>query len=120
MFICQIYSGDSTSSSGDLAGHTLMWVENFNLKEVSVDSPAMVHYLQPESRCLLCNSLLLQIDLIDRFGIRIRYRGNLACPLNAHSLLVYKTNELFALFIRNLDVIVLLLCHLVDFAVLLE
>lgn len=96
--------------SSDLIGHPFIRVENFNFKKVSDYSAPMVDHLQTESWCLLCNSLLLKIDLIDRFCVGIWNASLLAGLFNRHPLLVDEADELFSLFVRHLYVVVLF-CH---------
>lgn len=71
----------------------------------------MIDNLQTESRCLLCNSLLLKIDLIDRFSVGVWNASLFAGPFDGHPLLVDEADELFSLIVGHLNVVVLF-CHL--------
>lgn len=98
------------SPASNLIRHPFIRVENFDFKQISDYPVSMIDNLQAESRCLLCNSLLLKIDLIDRFCVWIRYAGLFAGLLDRHPLLVDEADKFFSLVVRHLNVVVLF-CH---------
>ena len=105
------YFSNPACPASYLTGHAFIRIENFDFKEISFYSASMIDYLQTESGCLFCNSLLLKIDLIDRFSIWIRNASLFTCLLNGHSLLVDEADELFSLVVGYLNVVVFF-CHL--------
>ena len=105
------YFSNPACPASYLTGHPFIRIENFDFKEISDYSASMIDNLQTESGCLLCNSLLLKIDLIDRFSIGIRNASLLACLLDGHPLLVDEADELFSLVVGYLNVVVFF-CHL--------